>query len=84
MITKGVLKKVENEQPKRYLPLLAVVNLERDTTKVRVCLDARTKFKNRSLNDALIKGKLEMPDNYKSLQAFVSENMLFWEMFKRY
>ena len=70
MITKGVLKKVENEQPKRYLPLLAVVNLERDTTKVRVCLDARTKFKNRSLNDALLKGKLEMPDILQIITSF--------------
>ena len=70
MITKGVLKKVENKQPKRYLPLLAVVNLERDTTKVRVCLDARTKFKNRSLNDALLKGKLEMPDILQIITSF--------------
>lgn len=70
MIETGVIRKVNETYPRRYLPLLAVVNMNRDTTKVRVCLDARTKFKGTSFNDTLWKGKLEMTDIMKMLTHF--------------
>ena len=62
MIEQGVLRLVDEGYPKRYLPLLAVVDMERESTKVRVCLDAKTKFQGLCLNDILLKGKLVMPD----------------------
>ena len=47
-----------------------MVNLENDSTKVRVCLDAKSKYKGVSLNDALLKGKLEMADIIQVLIGF--------------
>ena len=44
MIKGDILREVDVNYPKRYLPLLAVVNLERDSTKVRICLDSKTRF----------------------------------------
>ena len=70
MVREGVLMKVEATYPKRYLPLLAVVNWDRESTKVRICLDAATKYKGISLNDALVKGKLEMMDVFVGLTRF--------------
>ena len=66
----GVLRKVEDNYPKRYLPLLAVTKLERDSTKVRICLDSKSKYKGISLNDYLLKGKLEMSDIFQLLTNF--------------
>ena len=54
MITKGILKEVDGGYPKRYVPLIAVTDLSRESTKVRVCLDAKTKYRDMSLNDALL------------------------------
>ena len=42
MISLVMLRKVDSSYPKRYLPLLAVVDLEKESTKVRVCLDSKT------------------------------------------
>ena len=42
----------------------------KETTKVRVCLDAKSKYRNVSLNDALLKGKLEMPDIMQIITRF--------------
>ena len=70
MVKNGVLMKVEDNYLKRHLPLLAVINMDRETTKVRVCLDAKTKFQRFSLNDALLKGKLEMPDILQVITKF--------------
>ena len=43
MIKLSVLKPDDVDFPKRYLPLLPVINMERDSTKIRVCVDAKTK-----------------------------------------
>ena len=64
MISNSILKSVDNNYPKRYLPLLAVTDLNRESTKVRVCLDAKSKFQ------VLYKGKLNMPDILKVLTLF--------------
>ena len=71
MISLQVLRKTEPNYPKRYLlPLLAVMNLARQSTKVRVCLDSRTKFSRLSLNDLLLKGKLTMNDIFQTITRF--------------
>ena len=70
MIKIGVIRKVEDDYPRRYLPMLAVTKMDRETTKVRICLDAKTKFQRSSLNDALLKGKLEMPDILQVVTKF--------------
>ena len=70
MISQGILKKVNSSYPKRYLPLLAVVNMEKDSTKVRVCLDSKTKFGGLSLNDALLHGKYEINDLFQVITRF--------------
>ena len=36
MIANGVLRQVDPHYPKRYIPLIAVIDLERESTKVRV------------------------------------------------
>ena len=88
MTTNGILKRVNNDYPSRYLPLLAVVDLHRESTKVRVCLDAKAKFKNMSFNDALLKGKLVMPDMLEILTLFRTGELamigdiqkMFWQI----
>ena len=70
MITLGVLKNVNPSYPKRYLPLLVVVNLERESTKVRVCLDSKTKFWGLNLNDVLFQGKYEVNDLFPTITMF--------------
>ena len=55
VMKEGVLHRVVARYPKRYLPLLAIVNLERESTKVRVCLDAKSKYKGVSLYDVYLK-----------------------------
>ena len=62
MICKGILKEVNEKYPRRYLPILAVTDLNRKSTKVRVCLDARSKFHGLGMNDLLYKGRINMPD----------------------
>ena len=56
MIENGIIRNVDSGYPRSYLPLLAVVNPEKESSKVRVCLDAKCKFNGISLNDALLKG----------------------------
>ena len=70
MLSMGVLRKVDEEVPKRYLPLLAIVDLDKDSTKVRICLDAKCKYKGHSFNDYLLKGRLEMTDVFQILVRF--------------
>ena len=70
MIDEGILELVDDDYPRRYVPLLAVVDMERDSTKVRICLDAKAKFKKLALNDLLLKGKLEMPNIVQIVTAF--------------
>ena len=70
MADKGILRKVEMNHPKRYLPLLPITNLERESTKVRICMDAKCKFKGISFNDYLLKGKIDMTDIFQVLTSF--------------
>ena len=70
MISLNILKKVDESYPKRYLPLLAIVDLERDSSKVRVCLDSKSKHSGMSLNDAFLKGKYEMNGIYQIITKF--------------
>ena len=70
MIKEGILRKVNDDVPKRYLPLLAIVDLNRKSTKVRVCLDAKYKYKGISLNDTLLKGKMDMNEILRVLTRF--------------
>ena len=70
MVKNGIIYEVDPEYPKRYLPLLAVINLEKDSSKVRICLDAKCKFKGISLNGALLNGRLEMVDIFQVLTRF--------------
>ena len=65
-----VLRKVEKDVPKRYIPLLAVTDLERESTKVRICMDAKRKFNGVSFNDYLLNGKLEMSDIFQIITKF--------------
>ena len=37
-----IMKEVDDNYPRRYLPLLTVTNLERESTKVRICMDSRS------------------------------------------
>ena len=70
MIKNGIIYKADPEYPKRYLPLLDVINFNKDSSKVRICLDTKSKFKGISLNDALLKGRLEMADIFQALTRF--------------
>ena len=72
MIEMEVLRKVHKDLPKRYLPILAVIDLESDSTQVRFCLDAKRKFNGISFNEFLLKGKLEMNDIFQVLTGFRS------------
>ena len=64
------------------------MDLDRESTKVRVCLDAKAKFQNVSMNDALLKGKLEMPNILGVLTQFRAGEIayigdlkkMFWQM----
>ena len=70
LVETGFLLKVEESYPKRYLPLLVVTNMDRESTKVRICLDAKCKYNGVSFNDALLKGKMEMTDIFQVLTGF--------------
>ena len=67
MVATGVLRKVDSAYPKRYLPLLAISSLGRESSKVRICLDAKCKFEGISLNDYLFNGRIEINDIFKVL-----------------
>ena len=47
-----------------------MINRERESTKVRVCLDSKSKYKGVSVNDALLKGRLEMTDILQAITRF--------------
>ena len=68
----NILRKVHKNFPKRFLPVLAVVDLERESTKVRFCLDAKRRYKGVSFNDYLHKGNMETIDIFELLTAFRS------------
>ena len=70
MISMGILKEVDKNYPTRYLPLLAVVDLNRESTKIRVCLDAKSRHQKLSINDALLKGKMEIPNIIEMITKF--------------
>ena len=65
-----ILRKVAPDVPQRYLPVLAMVNPERESTKLRVFLDSEAKFSGFSLNDALLKGKMKMNDIFEIVLRF--------------
>ncbi len=67
MVKDGIWKEVSYDFPCRYLPVLAVVDMQRETTKVRVCLDAKSKFKGVSLNDNLLKGEVDVVDIFQAI-----------------
>ena len=52
MIASNILVDANPSDVKRYLPLLAVINLDRNSSKVCVCLDSKVTYKGLSLNDA--------------------------------
>ena len=88
MVTTGVLRKTAPDYPKRYIPLIAVVDLHRESTKVRVCLDSKSKFFGFSLNDTLLKGKHVMSDILQIVRRFRSGkytligdiSKMFWQI----
>ena len=88
MVSVGILKKVELDYPRRYLPLLAVVNMDKESCKVRVCLDSKAKYKGLSFNDALLKGKIDMMDILIGLTRFRADKhallgdikRMFWQI----
>lgn len=81
----GVLRQVEEDVPRRYLPLIAVVDLTRKSTKVRICLDSKSRYRGHSLNDVLLKGKIEMNEILQVLTRFrVGKNALLGDIEKMY
>ena len=59
-ISKGYVRKVPDEQKRPllayYLPTFGVLRPDKDTTKLRVVVDAKAKYNNKSLNDAILSG----------------------------
>ena len=88
MVETGILRKVDDDHPKRYLPLLAVINMEKESTKVRVCLDAKSKYRGLSFNAALFIGKLETMNIMEIITQFRSGKFaisgdirkMFWQI----
>ena len=70
MVDAGVLRKVQDDYPKRYLPLVTICNPENESTKIRICVNGKCKFNGISLNDTLLKGKLELVDVFQALTQF--------------
>ena len=64
MIELGIIVKVNPDEAKRYIPLHTVINLERESSKLRVCMDSKSSYRGTSLNDALLKGRHEFIDLY--------------------
>ena len=61
------------------------MNWDKESTKVRVCLDAKAKYKGVSLNDALLKGKMEMIDIFQALTRFrAGKNALLGDIRKMF
>ena len=79
---------MDEDVPKIYLPLLAVSDPERESTKVRICLDAKRKFNGVSFNDFLLNGRLEMSDIFQVFTVFRSGDIaiqgdikkMFWQI----
>ena len=84
----GIIEKTNPLRVKRYIPLLAVINLERESSKVRVCLDSKSKYHGLSLNDAFLKGKHQLCDIYQIIMRFRSGSSaligdvkkMFWQI----
>ena len=57
------------------------MNWNKESTKVSVCLDAKAKYEGVSLNDALLKGRMEMIDMFQALTRFrAGENALLGDI----
>ena len=73
-LDKGYVRKVpkEEQRPKRayYLPMFPVPDFNRATTKVRVVADAKCKYNNKSLNDAVLSGPNTINDLVEVLIRF--------------
>ena len=88
MISSGILVKSEPTEIKRYLPLLAIVDMERESSKVHVCLDSKVKYRGYSLNDAFLKGKHNLSDIFQIITRFRSGHYailgdmkkMFWQI----
>ena len=83
MILNGILKEVDELYPKRYLPLLAVTDLERESTKVCVCLDVKTRHQNISMNDVLLKGRLEIPNILTIIMKYRTGEIVLIGIYKK-
>lgn len=69
-LQKGVIEKIDKEtiegKIRHYLPYHTVLTPQKSTTKLKVVYDAsaRTKIKNKSLNECLYRGKVLINDFY--------------------
>ena len=65
-VEKGFVRKVPKEERRPaiayYLPTFPVIQPHRDTTKMRVVIDAKAKYNNKSLNDGILAGPKLIPD----------------------
>ena len=59
-LSKGYVRIVPKEEcllpDAYYLPIFGVFKTERESTKVRVVVDAKAKYNNKSLNDGVLSG----------------------------
>ena len=67
MISKGILREVGETYPKRYLPLLTVIYLNGESTKVRVCLGQIPEIVDERCS---LKGKIEISNVLDMLTKF--------------
>ena len=57
MIELGIIVKVNPDKVKRYIPLHTVIDLERESSKLRVCMDSKSSYRGYELKRRLIKRK---------------------------
>ena len=78
-LEKGYVRRVPEveQRPKiaYYLPIFAVVKPDRDTTKLRIVVDARVPFNNKSLNDCIYPGPNRINDLTEVLLRFRLNNI---------
>ncbi len=85
MIKDGIWRKVDPNYPKRFIPLIAVVEMERETSKVRVCLDSKRRFRGASVNEALLKGSFDAVDIFRAItKARCGKYVLIGDMKKMF
>ena len=85
MIKDGIWKKVDPNYIKRFVPLLTVVKMDRETSKVRVCLDSKRKFGGVCVNDALLKGSFDAVDIFRAItKARTGKHVLIGDMKKMF